>query len=108
LTGCDRLPNLNGDEAACVFSSSLRSGVACACRSSQRIHDDMYIWNIGVKKINQLAAKAREDLSNPLNGREYDLAIKGTINAFAQMLDWYDECFAELNQPKQDKVNQNN
>lgn len=67
-----------------------------------------FFENIGVKKINQLAAKAREDLSNPLNGREYDLAIKGTINAFAQMLDWYDECFAELNQPKQDKVNQNN
>ena len=67
-----------------------------------------FFENIGVKKINQLAAKAREDLSNPLNGREYDLAIKGTINAFAQMLDWYDECFAEMNQPKQDRVNQNN
>lgn len=67
-----------------------------------------FFENIGVKKINQLAAKAREDLSNPLNGREYDLAIKGTINAFAQLLDWYDECFAELNQPKQDRVNQNN
>lgn len=67
-----------------------------------------FFENIGVKKINQLVAKAKEDLSNPLNERDYDLVIKGTINAFSQLLDWNDECVAELNQPKQDKVNQNN
>lgn len=66
-----------------------------------------FFENIGLNKLGQLVAKAKEDLSNPLNERDYDLVIKGTINAFAQLEDWYDEAYAEMNQPKQDKVNQN-
>lgn len=65
-----------------------------------------FFENYGTKKVNELIAKAKEDLSNPYNQRDYDLTIKGTINGLAQLLDWYDACFSELNQPKQDKVNQ--
>lgn len=64
-----------------------------------------FFENYGTKKINELIAKAKEDLSNPYNQRDYDLTIKGTINGLSQMLDWYDSCYAEMNQPRQDKVN---
>ena len=58
-------------------------------------------------KIESLIAKATADLSNPLNGRDYDLQIKGVINALSQLLDWRDDHEAEQKSIQQDRENNN-
>ena len=63
--------------------------------------------NIFSKKIEQFIARAHADLQNPLNLREYDLQVKGVINAFSQILDWRDDLMGEKNQAIQDELNEN-
>ena len=60
------------------------------------------------KKLQQLIVLCMQDLQNPLNGREYDLQIKGAVNAFSQLLDWRDTLLSERNHAMQEKVNESN
>jgi hypothetical protein len=54
-----------------------------------------FFKDIFEKKIYSMLTEQHNELANPLNTRDTDLQIKGTINALSLLLDWGDECMSE-------------
>lgn len=54
-----------------------------------------FFTNFGNAKLNYLVGQLLKELMNPLNKREDDVIIKGTINALSKVLDWADAMIAE-------------